>query len=552
MNIMDEARAKVRQQTSKATAPVASPIDDLSYRPFPIEWLPDPIKGFVDAGSRAMRCDPCYIALPLLCAVASMIGNTRRLMLKKSWFVPPILWAAIVGESGTLKSPAFRLSLQALRRRQEMAFRDHQAAMSAHDQAQQEYERDLASWKKSKTGDTPPKPPTVPVCLRHIVNDVTIEALAPILRENPRGLLLEADELAGWFGSFDRYTNKSGDVARWLSIFNADAITIDRKTAPVRVIHVPRPSVCVVGGIQPAILKKSLTDEHRQNGLAARLLLVSPPRVAKQWTEADIDDSEHQKIEQLFNLLAELDFDRNGDDLKPEIVKLDQDAKGLWVSYYNAHNQEQADLEGDMAAAWSKLEEYAARLALVLHFVRWASGETLDSFTLDALSMQMGIMLTEWFKIEAKRVYAMLDESTSDEEQRKLLEFIRRKGGTVTPRDVQRGVWSLRHADPVTELEQLKALGWGDWVNVCTTENGGRPTTAFRLNTPSTPRHLDETPSMVKSSRRNPQNSAENRGFVDVETVEKRETQGVSSRGFVEATTETRGSSHEQDDILGI
>jgi hypothetical protein len=92
--------------------------DDLAYRPFPVDALPEPIRGFVAAGARAIGCDPSYLALPLLTAIAAAIGNTRRLELKRGWSAPPILWGAIVGESGTAKTPAFRLVMRPVRERQ--------------------------------------------------------------------------------------------------------------------------------------------------------------------------------------------------------------------------------------------------------------------------------------------------------------------------------------------------------------------------------------------------------------------------------------------------
>jgi hypothetical protein len=70
--------------------------DDLAFRPFPLHALPAPIRGFVDAGARAIGCDPSYLALPLLTAIAAAIGNTRRLELKRGWSAPAILWGAIV------------------------------------------------------------------------------------------------------------------------------------------------------------------------------------------------------------------------------------------------------------------------------------------------------------------------------------------------------------------------------------------------------------------------------------------------------------------------
>src|SRR5262249_21903285 len=203
----------------------------------------------------------------------------------------------------------------------------------------------------------------------------------PILLANPRGLLLARDELAGWIGSFDRYAGKGkagADSANWLSMFNAESIIVDRKTGIPRTIHVPQAAVCVSGGIQPAILPRARGGDPREPGLAARMLLTCPPRKAKRWTEADIDPSAEAELVKLFDRLYELQPTAGDEgEPRPVLVRLSADAKGAWRAYYNANAVEQVDLTGDMAAAWSKLEEYAARLALVVHFTRWAAGDPM-------------------------------------------------------------------------------------------------------------------------------------------------------------------------------
>ena len=50
-----------------------------------------------------------------------------------------------------------------------------------------------------RKNDPPPSEP--PSAQRFIVGDATVEALIPLLQDNPRGLLLARDELNGWFGS---------------------------------------------------------------------------------------------------------------------------------------------------------------------------------------------------------------------------------------------------------------------------------------------------------------------------------------------------------------
>lgn len=123
---------------------------------------------------------------------------------------------------------------------------------------------------------------------------------------------------------------------------------------------------------------------------------------------------------------------------EPLPVAMTPAAKRLWIRFYNEHGREQSVLSGDLAAAWSKLEGYAARLALVLHFIRWAAED--DALTgadrLDEVSMAAGVKLARWFGHEARRVYAMLRESEEDRDQRRLVESIEARGGSVTPREL--------------------------------------------------------------------------------------------------------------------
>jgi hypothetical protein len=500
--------------------------DCLAYLPFPVNTLPEPIRGFVDAGARAIGCDPSYLALPLLTAIAAAIGNTRRLELKRGWSAPPILWGAIVGESGTAKTPAFRLVMQPMRERQRKSLERHAEQIKQYEADLARWEKEMTAWKRDKdAADDPPEKPDPPQAERFIVSDTTVEALAPILLANPRGLLLGRDELAGWIGSFDRYAGKGkagADAANWLSMFNAESIIVDRKTGIPRTIHVPLAAVCVSGGIQPAILQRALGLEHRESGLAARLLLSCPPRKAKRWTEADIDPTAEAELVKLFDRLYQLQptAGDNGE-TRPVLVRLSADAKAAWKAYYNAHAVEQADLTGDMAAAWSKLEEYAARFALVIHFTRWAAGDPnlMKPEIVDVSSMNAGIVLAKWFKHEARRVYAMLDETDTERDQRRLRDWIGRKGGTVTPREVQQGCrWLKEPGAAEAALEELVNAGGGTWGEVPTTAKGGRPARPFVLSTLSTVYETLVKPEEVES-------------FVDVDSVDTLENGTAASTG---------------------
>jgi len=481
--------ALVDETTSlNAREPVEPPT---CFKPFPVDALPEPLRKFVIAGAKSIGCDPSYVALPLLVVIAAAIGNTRRLQLKRGWLVPAILWAAIVGESGTAKTPAFKLAMRLLRERQRKALERHAEAMRQYETDLARYEKAHTEWKRNKkTADDPPERPEAPQADRCIVSDTTVEALAVLLQSNPRGLLLARDELASWFGSFDRYSGKTGaDAAQWLSMHNGETIIVDRKTGNPRTLFVEEAAVWICGGIQPTIMHRALGIEHRESGLGARLLVACPPRKAKRWTEADIDPTMEVEIVRMIDRLFELQ-PIIGDECRPRavVVGLTPGAKDAWKTYYNHHAEEQTDLVGELAAAWSKLEEYAARLALVIHFARWAADDpTLVSVeVVDAVSMAAGIRLATWFKHEARRVYALLAETDEEREQRKLVEWLERKGKPVTPRNVQQSCRWLRKPGAAEEaLGGLADAGYG-YFEPTPRGRPGQPTRYFRLSQDST------------------------------------------------------------------
>lgn len=162
--------------------------ETLQWQPFPVEVLPEPVGLFVAKGARAIGCDPSYIALPLLSGLASAIGNTRCIQLKRGWSEPAIVWTAIVGESGTLKTPAFKPAMKPIRDRQDRALKRYAEALASYESDVLRYEKELGEWKrKRKDAGDPPEKPQPPHAERCIVSDTTIEALAPLLLANPRG-----------------------------------------------------------------------------------------------------------------------------------------------------------------------------------------------------------------------------------------------------------------------------------------------------------------------------------------------------------------------------
>jgi hypothetical protein len=483
--------------------PKREPLRLEPFVPFPVASLPQPLGRFVDGGARAIGCDPSFVGVPLLVGLAAAIGNTRQIRLKHGWTEPAIIWAAPVADSGTLKSPALELALRAVRKRQHAAMQRYAEAMERYHLESAIYEKELAAWKRSKDDADPPVKPQEPAPEELWTSDATTEAVAAMLVSNPRGLLVAPDELATWLGGFDRYTQgKGGDAAHWLEMHGGRPLKINRKTGNPRILYVPRAAVSVVGGIQPETLHRALGAVHRANGLAARLLLACPPRQPKRWTEADIDPKCEAEIEAIFERLYSLKFGWAQDgEPSPVLISLSADGKAAWIKFYNAHAKEHEALTGDLSAAWSKLEGYAARLALVIHCVRWAIDDpTLAPMDeIDAESIQTGVLLSRWFGNEARRVYAMLGESDEQRGQRRLFELIQRKGGSVKVRDLMRSGRAFQDAAAAEQaLDELSKTGYGHWETPPTGPAGGHPTRRFVL-APSV--DVDTTPETVLESR---------------------------------------------------
>ena len=480
--------ANLKQLTSEAEGiELTKPEAPRRWQPYPVETLPEPLRSYVIEGAKAIGCDESYLAMPALAVLASAIGTTRCLQVKRGWEVPAILWTVIVGESGSSKTPAFSLATAPLYERQRKTLERFAEVESDHQEVLAFYEKSLTEWKRDKkTTEPPPSQPTAPQAERCVVSDTTVEALAPILLANRRGLLVACDELSSWFGSFDRYTSgKGSDSAHWLKMYNGNDLVIDRKTGTPRTISIPAASTSITGGIQPGILCRSLSNEHRESGLAARLLLVYPPRKVKQWSESEINPTTerryHELVDKLFTLEAEQDS------LTPKRLCLTHEAKDAWIKFVNQHGKELVDLEGDLSAAWSKLEETPARLSLVFHKVRWAYGDLAADGSEDDLvcieSMEAAIRLTEWFKSETKRIYSILNESKIEQADRRLIEWIVKKGGSVTVREVQTGCrWLKASGEAELALNRLSKQGVGTWKTKTGGPKGGRPKRIFILN----------------------------------------------------------------------
>ncbi|MDB4399788.1 YfjI family protein [bacterium] len=443
-----------------------------NFKKFPVEALPCSVSKLITVAARANQCDESFFALPILSVLAAAIGNTRRLEIKEGYQVPPVLWTLVIGESGSGKSPALTCAYQPLEEINQRLMTENEEAIRKFMKDEVTYKKALKAFEKAKGGN-PPDPPRNVEAKQIVVSDITVEALAVILKSNSRGLLLFCDELAGFIKNLNRYNKGGGDEQAYLSMYDARSLNVVRKgngPTPL-VLNVERAAVCITGGIQPAILEECLTSGLRDSGFAARIMMAEPPRKAGKWSDEAISSSVFEPYRDLVKRMYELDFEAG----LPMVVRPASEAKEIYVTYHNKLEKAAVAATGELAASLSKIKDVALRLALIHHCcVNDASELTPDS-------MMCGIQIAEWFECEARRINQKANESLEDQSRRKVAEYIAKRGGSITARDLQRGKNEIKNSDQAERvLRDLVKHGWGN-MQTRKSEKGGPPVSVFVL-----------------------------------------------------------------------
>src|SRR5690606_4952758 len=243
--------------------------------------VPEPLRPWlVDVAERA--CIPLeYVAAPALVGLGAVIG--RRLGIRPEqfddWTVVPNLWGGIVGRPGLMKTHAIQEALRPLRRlaataaeryeAEEAAWQARRARLQAEVEAIKSQMtkaakagKDAASLERELAEKLAELRDCAPAERRYFTQDATVEKLAVLLKENPRGLLILRDELAGWLRTMDR-PGREGEREFYLEAWNGNGgFTVDRIERGT--IHIPALCLSVVGGIQPGKLQAYINDALRE------------------------------------------------------------------------------------------------------------------------------------------------------------------------------------------------------------------------------------------------------------------------------------------------
>jgi putative DNA primase/helicase len=445
------------------------PVQDLSLG----ELLPQSFRPYVDDISDRMQTPIDYAAAASVLALAGCVNRRGSIQPKArdtSWRVVANLWGGIIGPPGYLKSPVMQAILEPLYRIESEWF--------------EEYREELAQYKRGGDGDKLP-----PSLKRLIVNDSTFERLHLTMNENPAGVLVFRDELAGWLFTLER-KGREGERQFCLEAWNGDKpFTMDRIGRGVT--HVPACCMSMLGGIQPgrlrAYLSDALEDGPTNDGLIQRFQVMVWPDVCPDWHLVDRPPNTRAQstFENVCRALVRLE---------PAQLKFSADAQELFHDWLS-------DLESKLRSPitspvlvshLSKYRKLMPALSLLFELADWAAGLGAgDSVSLS--HARQAAEFCEYLESHARRVYSCI-VSSAMKAARELSKRLKAKEiGKIDPqsglmifsaRDVYQNQWSGLNT-PERTYAALEILEDADWVRSEKGKQGvqcGRPGTRYIAN----------------------------------------------------------------------
>lgn len=444
----------------EAIAPIASD------KPpgFPLIAFPDAIAEYARTVAESLSCPVDFPATAIIVAVSTAIGNTRSLKVKESWSEAARIYLACIAEPGSAKTPAQNQVMRPL--------------LGLQAQWNAEYLRAKRNYEKDDS-DAAIKP-----TYRHLLTtDATVEALAKILALNSRGVVYYADEITGWARSMGQYkAGKGSDRQFWLKAWSGEQHSVDRvKDGDSGPIFINSPFVNVLGGIQPDMLGELSDAYGRQDGFIHRLLFSFPeasPMAA--WTDTVPDAGAalvwSMAIERLIGLKQVREANQNGESTyRPLPIEMAPSGKEMFVTWYNRHIAQtwEDTFPPHLLGPWSKFRSYAIRLILVAHLMRWGvlDYQEFGKDLVEDETVARGLVMTEYFKDHARRVYPSLSCSAKDKQLDKAFVWIRQHQGECTLKDLVRGHLAKNGQAALDLVNELKRAGYGT-VEISKSSNG--------------------------------------------------------------------------------
>jgi len=402
-----------------------------NVEPFNYNLLPPVFEKWIRDISERMQCPPDYAAIGAMITLSATIG--RRIGIKPKqlddWCVVCNLWGFAVGRPSAMKSPAlsevlkplknleieekkryeinieqFGIDLEMVKLTGEQKQKQAKAAMKEGNSAKA---RTILEQAISGTNKKPTRK-------RYIVYDATVEKLGELLNENPNGLLLFRDEIAGWLKTIDR-EDRTNDREFWIESFSGNGSYIYDRIGR-GTIDIQATTTSVLGSIQPAKLQpyllSNLTGGKNDDGFIQRLQLAVYPDQLKKWNYVDKspDKQTEKKIFDIYNAIANLiTFPASEENGGIACINFDTEAQLIFIEWLTDLESElrSNELHPVMESHLAKYRSLIPSLALIIHIANLAEHENFDLTPINEGSLLQAIGWGKYLRSHAERIYSL-------------------------------------------------------------------------------------------------------------------------------------------------
>jgi hypothetical protein len=465
---------------------------------FPIDTLSVPWQVWVKRAAHGAGVTAAHVAVPLLGIASSLIGTARLVMASRSWAQPMTNWAAIVGYSGTGKTPGIDATKRALSqierdRKSKIAEmrRKHEGRVETAKAARDEWKKEVKKTAteqvvsleeyRNKVASEPVMPPEAMdpgpfVAPRLYVSNVTIERLAVLLQARPQGMLMLSDELAGLFLNMSRYSGGQ-DNEFWLEAWNGGTYTVERMGRPS--IAVDHLLVGIVGGLQPDKLARSFQGDL--DGMYARVLFAWPGDAPYRPLSNEVAEVEPEIVNALSRII-DLESGEEGR-FAPRRISLSTEAVEAFEQFRRFQHHAKDALDGREREWWAKSPAHVLRVAGTFCYLAWAMAGGSEPEQIDVEYIEAAARLVrEYFWPHGRAALRQIGLNERHTNARRLLRWIRAHNRReISLKDARRDALNqILDADQTQNvLDNLVKAGW---LQEITTPTAGRTIRRWKVN----------------------------------------------------------------------
>lgn len=478
----------------------------------PETLLPAPLRPWILDAARLASLPLEMVAAPAVVGLGAIVGRAVGI---RPWefddyLTVPNLWGAVLARPGYMKSfavqeglfPLYRLAAEATDEYMEKRARVA-AKLAAIDAAMDDVKRKMRDAAKKDEPFEPLEERFASLVAerervdaperRYLTHDATIEKLAELLKENPRGMLVARDELFGLLRSFDkvgRENDRQFYLEGWGGTSSFTSDRIGRGT-----LHIRSLTLSVIGSIQPGRIRGLVDDAASggggDDGLLQRFqILVCPDRMEpwakpRKWPDSQARETAYE----IFKALDRLTPYQIGAAIEREgaIPYLTFSPSAQKVADQWRHELEdrvrsgQLDASPAFASHIGKYRSLMPSLALLFHLVDVVNG-TEDPGGVTEHATHLALNWCDFLEAHARRIYDV--ELGRGKAAARALAAKIEAGAIIdsqTVREIYRNQWSGLRTDEVV-IDGLKVLAELGWVRLESVSQGGRASQVVRIN----------------------------------------------------------------------